>query len=79
MWDLHLPTGETFRIRLFGLEGALLRFTGFHDSSASADYVLVAPESVVVTVQSVELDTFEGDYAPAAFEEADEEHDHGGG
>jgi hypothetical protein len=51
-WRLHLPSGSVFTIRLIGVEGPLVRFVGFWASVSIVDYVLAAPESIVITIES---------------------------
>ncbi len=51
-WRLHLPSGGVFTIKLIGVEGPLVRFVGFWASRSMVDYVLVAPEAVVVTIET---------------------------
>jgi hypothetical protein len=51
-WRLHLPSGGVFTIKLIGVEGPLVRFVGFWATASIADYVLAAPESVVITIES---------------------------
>lgn len=53
-WRLHLPSGGVFTIKLIGVEGPLVRFVGFWASASTTDYVLVAPESVVISIESSE-------------------------
>lgn len=54
VWRLHLPSGSIFTIRLIGVEGPLVRFTGFWASASTVDFVVLPPEAVVVTVETVE-------------------------
>ena len=51
-WRLHLPSGDVFTVKLIGVEGSLVRFVGFWASRSTVDYVLVAPEAFVVTIDS---------------------------
>ena len=71
LWRLHLPSGEEFRIRLIGVEGPLVRFAGFWSSGSTVDFALVAPEAVVVTLETVERATVD-DYVPVEFEDPEE-------
>jgi hypothetical protein len=51
-WRLHLPSGGVFTIKLIGVEGPFVRFVGFWATASIVDYVLAAPESVVITIES---------------------------
>ena len=73
IWSLQLPGGEEFKISHITYDGTVMIFTGFHATSENADYVVSAPEAVVITVKSVELKTFVGNLAPIEFEPADDE------
>src|SRR3954453_7345156 len=51
-WRLHLPSGGVFTIKVMGVEEPLVRFVGFWATASLVDYVLAAPESVVITIES---------------------------
>jgi hypothetical protein len=51
-WRLHLPSGGVFTIKLIGVEGPLVRFVGFWATASTVDYVLAAPQSVIITIES---------------------------
>jgi hypothetical protein len=51
---LHLPGGEKFNIRHVRDEGPLVWFSGQWTSRSTIDYVLVAPEAVIVSFETVE-------------------------
>jgi len=50
-WFVHLPSGEKIRFRFIGREGSLVRFT-----TGDGPHVIVAPNAVVVTIESAEAD-----------------------
>jgi hypothetical protein len=53
-WYLHLPSGGVLTVKGIGVEGPLIRFVGFWATASTVEYVLVAPEAVVVTIESAE-------------------------
>ena len=55
-WGAHLPSGEVIPIHYVGTQGPFIRFTGFGACNGEHDYVLLAPEQVVVTIRSVPTD-----------------------
>jgi hypothetical protein len=55
-WDAHLPSGEVMPIHYVGTMGPFVRFTGFGACEGEHDYVLLAPEQVVVTIRTVPTD-----------------------
>ena len=59
LWVLHLPSGGRFRIKSIGVRGPLVRFIGFGASATECDYVLAAPESVVISILSLPPDSDE--------------------
>jgi hypothetical protein len=59
-WVLHLPHGH-FQIKRIGVRGPFVRFDGYGASETVHDYVLVAPEAVVLSIATVKqtFDPFE--------------------
>ena len=55
-WDAHLLSGEIMPIHYIGTKGPFVRFTGFGACNGEHDYVLLAPEQVVVRIRSVPTD-----------------------
>ena len=51
-WVLHLPQGH-FQIKGIGVRGPFVRFEGYGASETVHDYVLVAPEAVVISIATV--------------------------
>lgn len=56
-WFAHLPSGDVFPIRFISTRGPLVRFTGYDASETDCDYVLVAPESVIVQIKTLPPET----------------------
>jgi hypothetical protein len=52
-WFLHLPSGEVLRIRRFEADEPLLRVWGSDASKDVVDVVLIAPESVVISIKTL--------------------------
>ncbi len=47
-WYVHLASGEKVRIRWFGREAALMRFT-----TPDGTFLLLAPEAVAITIEAL--------------------------
>ncbi len=55
-WFLHLPSGIVIQIRYISAEGSLVRIAGWESDAETGDQVFVAPESVAISVRSLQPD-----------------------
>jgi hypothetical protein len=71
-WYVHLPSGERVRIRWFGVEGVLLRFTTPDDLP-----ILLAPEALALTIEplSEDVEGFPVEFLDESDEDAEEDEE----
>lgn len=52
-WFAHVPGMDSFPVRFIGTWKSFVKFTGFGADETTCDYVLVAPDNVIVSIATL--------------------------